>query len=354
MKTALRNAFLVLAVASTVGTTGCSKLFKKTVIPSGQGTPRPSTPPAQATCVQGTSAQTVARHAQALTPAVLTVDSNPRGLQVEVNGAYVGATPQQTTPPYATTLTKITVLNGNGGNDYQACYAQGANPNLTIYYNRSADTQGKITTIQSAERNAQSAVVAMDAVRRSASASSSDSAPYSASAVEVRYRAGAISKSQIRGEDIAPFDAPIATRVVQVAAGQSIGQAMQDLRAQKGVLSAEPVQMRFLKSKPPIAAPNDPHFSATQQWDMITQGMLNAWSYTTGAATVKVAVIDTGLDTDPSNTSVQADLIPKLDYAESVLTTGSACGGTQVVTPGNAAVQDQDGHGTNVAGIATA
>ncbi|MDP9017446.1 MAG: S8 family serine peptidase, partial [Candidatus Eremiobacteraeota bacterium] len=41
-------------------------------------------------------------------------------------------------------------------------------------------------------------------------------------------------------------------------------------------------------------------------------------------------------------------------YAESVLTTGSACGGTQVVTPGNAAVQDQDGHGTNVAGIATA
>lgn len=353
MKLALRNALILVAALAVVPTTGCSKLFKKTVIPSGSGTPIPSSPPLQAACVQGLSAQSNHRNAQAITPAVLTVDSNPRGLKVEVNGAYTGSTPQSTTPPYSDSMNQITVLNQNGGTDYQACYSQAGNANLTVFYNRSVDTFGKITTIQDAARSASSAFAASSALRRSYSAAQTTGSDYSGSAIEVRYRRGQTHMLRA-GTDIAPADAPFAIRVVHAKEGESIGAAIETLKAQSGVVSAEPVQLRYLKTRPPIATPNDPHFSATEQWDMYQIQALSGWAYTLGAPTIKIAVVDTGLDTAVANTMVQADLIPKLDVTESVITGGANCSGTQVVTPGQAAVQDADGHGTNVAGIAAA
>ncbi|MBV9271194.1 MAG: S8 family serine peptidase, partial [Candidatus Eremiobacteraeota bacterium] len=54
----------------------------------------------------------------------------------------------------------------------------------------------------------------------------------------------------------------------------------------------------------------------------------------------------TGLDTQSANTAAQADLVAKVTHAESVI--------NGVITTGNTAVQDNDGHGTNVAGIAVA
>lgn len=91
--------------------------------------------------------------------------------------------------------------------------------------------------------------------------------------------------------------------------------------------------------------------STPGQWDMHVVCAANAWGYgnanTTGTTfpgalggNVKIAIVDTGADlTHP-------DLAGRVVYAESVL--------NGIVTPGVAGMHDNDGHGTDVAGIAAA
>ncbi|MFN8479298.1 MAG: S8 family serine peptidase [Kouleothrix sp.] len=84
--------------------------------------------------------------------------------------------------------------------------------------------------------------------------------------------------------------------VLRLPAAMPVAQAEQiaaRLRADPGVLSAEPDYMNHI-----MAAPNDPLFS--QQWDFgpVSSGGANieaAWAYTTGDPNLTIAVIDTGI-----------------------------------------------------------
>ena len=108
----------------------------------------------------------------------------------------------------------------------------------------------------------------------------------------------------------------------------------------------------FYKGFSPANVP--PFYEAAStpgQWDTHVICAANAWGYgspnTTGTVfpgalggNVKIAIVDTGADL------TQPDLAGRVVYAESVL--------NGVVTPGIAGMHDNDGHGTNVAGIAAA
>ena len=142
------------------------------------------------------------------------------------------------------------------------------------------------------------------------------------------------------------------------------------LKAQPGVISATRSEYRHLQSTTALFT-NDPYYEGFNpyntppvyensqtpgQWDMHAIFAANAWGYSqlpngTGAAhagaaggssSFPIAVIDTGADlTHP-------DLAPtsRIVFAESVV--------NGKVTTGTATMHDNDGHGTNVAGIAAA
>ena len=155
-------------------------------------------------------------------------------------------------------------------------------------------------------------------------------------------------------------------QIVSVAAGTE-DDAIRQLRANGLVQSAERSAARYKESTNAVFT-NDPFFagfapfnvpplyeSSTPgshgQWDMHVICAANAWGYgaanTTGATfagalggSARIAIVDTGADlTHP-------DLQNRVVYAETVL--------NGVVTPGTRAMHDNDGHGTNVAGIAAA
>ena len=125
------------------------------------------------------------------------------------------------------------------------------------------------------------------------------------------------------------------------------------LRAMSGVASAEPVRARYLMA---ANVPNDTDLGtnalATQpggdtttpvQWDMWRTNMPLGWGITTGLATIRIAIIDTGYD------ATNADLAGKVD--------GSIVfdhGNGQAATCAGVTAQDHDGHGSNVSGIAAA
>ena len=363
MKHGLLRAFLVaLAVLGVIAAPGCVRRSK--VVPGGGPTPLPTSIPfVLGACL---TPQSAARHTSAATPspmpsispAPFTIDSSPQGLAVTVDGASAGNTPVSESPAFSNSLHVITIANGAGGSDYSVSCAQDANASTTVFYNRAADTAGAVTSLSrlSSSHAAQANITAQNAVRRMPKAYAHHTAP---DLVEVQYRASAIAAEHrsvaeiehaagaIVGRTISPAGAPVTARVLRVD-GAKRNTVIAALRKRSDVLSAEPAQQRYLKTTTPITPPNDPHFSQTQQWDMYQIGMLNAWAYTPGfgASSVQLAVIDSGLDTQSANTMAQADLVSKVTHAESVI--------NGVITQGNAAVQDEDGHGTNVAGIALA
>jgi subtilisin family serine protease len=153
-------------------------------------------------------------------------------------------------------------------------------------------------------------------------------------------------------------------QIVSVAPGTEDA-AIRQFQASGLVKSASRSAERHLQSTN-AATLNDPYYNGFApanvpplytatgtpgQWDLHVICAANAWGYgnanTTGSTfagalggNVKIAIVDTGADlTHP-------DLAGRVVYAESVL--------NGVVTPGLAGMHDNDGHGTNVAGIAAA
>lgn len=132
-------------------------------------------------------------------------------------------------------------------------------------------------------------------------------------------------------------------RIVMLPAGLDPDSAAAKLKANPDVVDVAPMHYRSLASVPAAGADavNDPRSNSVEQWYLYITGVNPAaWNVTHGSSAVSVAVIDTGLDV--TNT----DLTAKLDYSEKVL--------NGVTTVGQAAIQDSNGHGTNVAGLATA
>jgi len=101
-----------------------------------------------------------------------------------------------------------------------------------------------------------------------------------------------------------------------------------------GVIAAGPVLYRHLDT-----IPNDPDY--VNQWDMTVTQMPSAWTITTGLATLRVAVIDTGYDTGNPDLAGKVDLSVVYDKGDGTVHTG-------------APIEDTDGHGTDVSGIAAA
>jgi subtilisin family serine protease len=175
----------------------------------------------------------------------------------------------------------------------------------------------------------------------------------------------------------------LATRVLQVAPARAAS-AMAALRLEPGVKSVteagpglsplavttpyfpdDPYFTGFKVTATPVGAtappatylvaPYEESASVPGQWNMHAIGLQNAFAYSQanngsgitnaaaiGSSTVKIAIIDTGVDT------THPELAGKVPYQRCFITNPSGVQST------SAFVTDQDGHGTDVAGIAAA
>ncbi|MFD2169702.1 S8 family peptidase [Tumebacillus lipolyticus] len=133
----------------------------------------------------------------------------------------------------------------------------------------------------------------------------------------VAAKAGASVKKAIDGN----------LKVLKVADG-NVGDALAKVQADPNVEYAELDQIMKID-----LTPNDPSYSS--QWHLPKIQAPAAWNITTGSTSTKIAIIDTGVDlTHP-------DLSAKI------------IGGYNAIT-GTTNAQDDHGHGTHCAGIATA
>jgi subtilisin family serine protease len=172
----------------------------------------------------------------------------------------------------------------------------------------------------------------------------------------VSYRSSAIRStdsidravSAVRAVDVGSSSG-VVQRALTLPAGSDVAKAASTLRATAGVVDVQPVHYRSLASD---AQANDPLLNTKDQWYTYITGVdvnpsstiganpggnVAAWQLTTGSPTVKIAVIDTGIDQN------NQDLNVHLAKTESIV--------NGVVSSG---AQDTNGHGTNVAGLAAA
>lgn len=109
------------------------------------------------------------------------------------------------------------------------------------------------------------------------------------------------------------------------------------LRKMPGIQTAAASHLNY----PLDVLPNDPFFGTVEQWDMYAINMECAWPAVTSKTTIKIAIIDTGYD------KTNSDLAGKVT-ASIVYDLGTGVADT------TASVQDGDGHGSDVSGIASA
>ena len=121
--------------------------------------------------------------------------------------------------------------------------------------------------------------------------------------------------------------------------------ASASLAATRGIIEAKPIPARYLQAVPndqffgPAPPYTGPDTSIPVQWDMYYTQMPAAWNVSEGSPNVRIAVIDTGYDAN------NIDICSKV-MASAVFDLGT---GNQ----DNAAnAQDDDGHGSDVSGIA--
>src|SRR5919197_4634880 len=139
-------------------------------------------------------------------------------------------------------------------------------------------------------------------------------------------------RADIRGDAGVERDALLPVNgleLVDPKPGVTAGEAVSDLEHRKGVLYAEPDQVRTA-----AAAPNDPLYD--QEWGLDDIHAPAAWEVSTGSPQVTVAVVDTGID------ATHPDLAPNL-----------STNGWDFVD-GDAAPEDGNGHGTHVSGTIAA
>ena len=133
--------------------------------------------------------------------------------------------------------------------------------------------------------------------------------------------------AQVNGQIHAQISG-IGVTVLKVPAGEAL-QAAGILNTQEGVEYAEPNYLAYAMD----TTPNDPSWSSQYGPNRIQAPQ--AWDVTTGSTSIVLAVVDTGVDLD------HPDLVSKIvagyDFAN-----------------GDNNAQDDNGHGTHVAGIAAA
>ena len=118
----------------------------------------------------------------------------------------------------------------------------------------------------------------------------------------------------------------LGVEVIKVPADR-VGERIVAYRAQSGVEYAEPDYILNA-----IGTPSDPYYS--NEWGLAKIQASQAWNTTQGSASVKIAILDTGIDQN------HPDLAAKIVSNKNYTTSASA--------------DDLYGHGTHVAGIAAA
>ncbi|MCG3153174.1 MAG: hypothetical protein GEEBNDBF_02484 [bacterium] len=141
----------------------------------------------------------------------------------------------------------------------------------------------------------------------------------SADADAIHARLGGTFDKFIEGMDV---------QIVTVPAGQELA-LIAAYNREAGVDYAEPDHKYAA-----FFTPNDTSF-ASKQWDMTKMNCQGAWDVTKGLASIKVAVLDTGLDTG------HTDVGPKMVASKNFSSTSTS-------------VQDAHGHGTHCAGTVAA
>lgn len=146
----------------------------------------------------------------------------------------------------------------------------------------------------------------------------------------------------VRGIDLGSENG-LSHRAITLAAGVDTARATAALKANPGVVDVQPVHYRGLLAANP---PHDPLFDNYDQWYLFRTNVFpDGWSSPADGAGVAIAVVDTGAD------ETNNDLTTKIDFRESVVN-GVKTVGTNA--PQDRTVQDTNGHGTNVAGLAAA
>jgi hypothetical protein len=142
-------------------------------------------------------------------------------------------------------------------------------------------------------------------------------------------------------------------RVVTLPPGANPATVAATLRQNADVVSVDPVHYRRPAAYPtPTVLPpddgvNDPFSDDVDQWYLYRTAVNpTGWQASQGSTAISVAVVDTGVD------ETNTDFSGKFVVRESVLTDSTT--NVQTVKTGAGTVQDTDGHGTNVAGLAVA
>ncbi|MBV8601351.1 MAG: S8 family serine peptidase [Candidatus Eremiobacteraeota bacterium] len=286
---------------------------------------------------------------------VYSVNSNPSGLTVLLDGQTVGTTPVNVTPlpSYNPAIgqagpNQITVQPGNGGANYTVVFNQTRNGNHQVFYNRVVDTQGSISNAYSSVIRAQSLAqtAPFETVRRPPLTNARERPSIDPQHLFVKYQLSALQMGGRTardvenverlpgGNDVITTDG-VLTRVVPIPAGSTFESLSAKLARHAEVVKTSHVHLRYLMGAPFV--PNDTHFQLqNQQWDMFQIQMPQAWSYTQGNG-VTIADLDTGYDSTSKDFS-------KVSTALTFLGGGNPTSGAP----------DNDGHGSNTGGIAAA
>ena len=118
---------------------------------------------------------------------------------------------------------------------------------------------------------------------------------------------------------------------------ENVLKAIELLKQREDIISAEPDCVLHVEA----TNPNDPDYQDDEQWGLNGNYGINApsaWSYTAGSSTVRVGIIDTGIDADHEDLSANVNTSLSRDFSLA-----------EPYIP--AAVVDSDSHGTHVAGI---
>ena len=122
----------------------------------------------------------------------------------------------------------------------------------------------------------------------------------------------------------------LGVQVVKIPAGKLL-EKVAAYKNEKAVEFAEPDYIAYA-----IGTPNDPYFDE-QQWGMTKIQAPQAWDITTGQSSIKIAILDTGVDQNHEDLSMTPNKIK-----------------TNINFTTSPTVDDSFGHGTHVAGIAAA
>ena len=300
--------------------------------------------------------------ANPVSQSVYSIDSNPHGLAVTVDGSALGMTPQTTTPAFANAphtfqITPNAAATPNAtASPFVVTLTQTANGPHAIFYNQVLDTLGKITriTTTSVLRRPQFTLARAGAFgARRLPASILGRPRYSSNRIAVTYdvaRLGSRTFAAIEGAHgsrsaLTLSQSPASvTRVLTLVSGHSVDAAMRGLADEAGVATVARVGLRYpMATHGSPVSPNDPYFADGEQWYLSPViDMSDAWAYSLGSPSVPVAIVDSGYDPN------QSEVAPQVTVAEQII------GGFISKGPPPAAVTDTDGHGTFVSAVVSA